>query len=84
MTYRSNGGNGPSGLEPSQKQSIGVIQTQGMIWATISSMIWASTSLEVAGGGGLKQMSDKYHDLESKSPEFIAIPVTHSPNIWML
>jgi hypothetical protein len=53
------GGKGPSGFEPSQKQSIGVIQTQGMICAIISSTSAPIESAVEAGGGGLKHISLK-------------------------
>jgi hypothetical protein len=53
----SSGGLGPNGFEPSQKQSIGVIQTHGIILSSNSLVAFTNFDLGRFGGGGLKQIS---------------------------
>ena len=56
------GGLGPRGLDPSQKQSIGVIQIHGMMASMTGSKAAAFPSR--AGLAGLKQRSVRDHELK--------------------
>lgn len=60
----SSGGLGPNGFEPSQKQSIGVIQTHGIILSSNSLVAFTNFDLGRFGGGGLKQISARDQFLE--------------------
>ena len=51
------GGDGPRGFAPSKKQSMGLIQTQGMSRSNVGFRAWAIELLEISREPGLKQMS---------------------------
>ena len=63
MYPKFNGGVGPSGFDPSQKQSIGVIQMHGIIRSRSADTNAVKGPGGSVGAGGLKQMSAKVHFL---------------------
>jgi len=53
------GGEGPRGLAPSKKQSIGLIQTQGTSRSNVGFKACAIELLEISREPGLKQISSR-------------------------
>lgn len=58
------GGFGPIGLDPSKKQSIGVIQMQGISFSSVGFIACAFESLSISNSPGLKQISLKVQFLK--------------------
>lgn len=58
------GGWGPSGFDPSQKQSIGVIHIHGIMRSKSAETVPLKGPVPNFGAGGLKQISDKVQFLK--------------------